>query len=107
MGMWNWFIHGYTWEGRILTPGGAHTMGGLGAVLNIKVSSGESEDIRFSTLYSAYQFSNTRWSPFMNWIWWILFFSPIVCCCWRSWWCCWQMGDTAKVDQNEETQKLM
>lgn len=107
MGVWNWFLHGYSWEGRIMRPGSSNTMAGLGAMLDIQVSSGAAEDVRFLTLYSAYQFSNTRWSPFMNWIWWILFFSPIVCCCWRSWWGCWRLGDSPKVEQQEETQKLM
>jgi len=107
MGMWNWFMHGYAWEGKVMRAASDSAM--ANGLLKMKLTNGEAEDVRFLTLYSMYQFSNTRWSPFMNWIWWILFFSPCLWCCWRR--PCSNMqvwyGDQAGANAKEETQKLM
>lgn len=110
MGQWNWFIHANEWEGHIVTPGSTNDMGSSiknvipDLTLTVSMSSGESEDIRFLTLYSAYQFANTRWSPFMNWVWWLLVVIPLFCCLFR----CFCGSREEKPTTNiEETEKLM
>lgn len=101
MGMWNWFIHGYTWQGDLLTPGWQQNMGGF---IGISMSSGEAEDMRFLTLYSTYTFSNIRWSPFMTYFFLACLLCGCGCCCYC---CCWRSSEPEPEAKNEETMKLM
>lgn len=109
MGMWNWFLHGEQWEGQIVQPGYNQSVASsLG--LTIKMTDGAATDIRFLTLYSAYQFSNTRWSPLMM----IVMNILLVGCCLGCCRCCFTEADSAKAaaaklsqQAREETEMLM
>lgn len=107
MGMWNWFLHGTKWDGEVVVAGTNNDMSsllGADATMTVSMSSGEAEDMRFLTLYTAYQFSNTRWSPFMNWVWVFLVVCPLLCCIYG---CCCRGGGSPPKAEREETQKLM
>jgi len=108
MGMWNWFIHVDQWEGRITQPGYNESVGS--GLISIKMTDGAATDMRFLALYSAYQFSNTRWSPLMGIVTNLLL---LLCCC-GCCRCCYNGTQPAEAkaavvskDAQAETEKLL
>jgi hypothetical protein len=67
-------------EGRIIQPEYTQNTG-ANNLIELKYRDGGATDLRFITLYSAYQFSNTRWSPLMTIIFAVLDFICFCVCC--------------------------
>lgn len=107
MGMWNWFMHKNRWFGEIVAPG--YNMSSEDGLLFAQVDDGAATDMRFLALYTAYEFSNTRFSPLMHVIFHVLLLICLAfcCCC-----CCNRVihpGEHAKKEKTiqEETERLM
>jgi hypothetical protein len=107
MGIWNWFIHGSTWKGEIVQPGYNQTIGS--GLVQIQMTDGAATDMRFLALYSAFQFSNTRWSPLMQIITNVLLIVCLFCCCRCCWRCCCvsRVAESVVKSGLEESEKLM
>lgn len=112
MGPAGWFLYGRRWEGRI-TEKGYNFQTGI-KELRETIGGGVAADMTFVTLYSSYQFSNTRWSPFMFLVWNGLVVLLVACCIRQC--CCTQARGVQlkKAEEkgiwkqtDEETQKLM
>lgn len=99
MGTFAWFWYGDAWEGRIVQPGYNDTLGGL-FDLSIRATAGSGTDMRFLTLYSAYQFSNTRWSPLMG----LIVNIAILSCCGCLCWSCCATAPPPKSEPREESE---
>jgi len=113
MGMSGWFLYGSKWEGRI-TQQGYNVTTGISGLKEI-VGAGAAADMTFLTLYSSYQYSNTRWSPLMFILMNALLPLLCLCCCIRHCFCTTASYTARKVapeekgwhQVDEETQKLM
>jgi len=88
MGTRNWILHGSKWQGEF-THKGLNLANGL---LDVSVGAGASSDIRFLTLFSMFQYSNTRLAPCFEWAFTLFilyslghFFFTRTCC---SYHCC-------------------
>jgi len=85
MGAENWFIHNQKWSGEITQPGYNESLGNN--IIGIHEEASGATDMRFLALYSTFQFSNTRWSPIMEWLWLIIDILFCICCC-QCCFCC-------------------
>lgn len=109
MGKSEWSLHpSILWqkdfEGRVIEP--EYNQSTANNFINLEFKDGGATDMRFITLYSAYQFSNTRFSPLMTWINWILSLFCICVCCQC---CCVPLPSRElRADEiREEQEKLM
>jgi len=79
MGKFDWTAHGYEYQGEILAPNFNADLSTGG--MEIETAGGAGTDMRFLALYSAYQFSNTRWSPLMLYVGYALLVLFCIGCC--------------------------
>lgn len=107
MGALNRFMHGVglEWEGKIIQPGYTDTSG----LVRISMTNGASTDMRFLTLFSSYEFSNTRLSPVVESSMFLVLVLCLVvcvrcCCCFN---CCGGRARSKVEPTKEETEKLM